>query len=119
MMISKLIIAAYVLATSGALIVLKLGAKSGAPAEFINGKLQLHLTPYTISGIALYGLSFLLYIYLISKYDLGYIIPLTTAFVYIFIFIASYFIFNEVFTVFKIIGIGLIIVGLAFLNLRS
>jgi drug/metabolite transporter (DMT)-like permease len=113
---AKIIIGLYVLATSLALVVLKLGSKSGAPAELINGKLSFNLTPYTISGVILYGLSFLIYIYLISKYDLGYIIPLTTALVYILIFTASFIIFNEVFTVMKIIGIALIVCGLLFLN---
>lgn len=116
---AKIIIAAYVLATSAALIVLKLGAKNGAPAQFINGKLHFNLTPYTIAGIALYGISFILYVYLISKYSLGYIIPLTTALVYILIFAASFFIFNEAFTLIKISGIILIIAGLTLLNLKK
>jgi drug/metabolite transporter (DMT)-like permease len=115
---SKLIIALYVLATSLALVVLKLGSKDGAPAQFTDGKLHFNLTFYTITGIVLYGISFLLYIYLISKYDLGYIIPLTTALVYILIFTASFAIFNEAFTAFKLAGIALIVVGLLFLNTR-
>jgi drug/metabolite transporter (DMT)-like permease len=117
--VSKVIIALYVLATSSALIVLKLGTKTGAPVRFLDNKLQFNFTPYTITGIALYGVSFLLYVYLISKYDLGYIIPLTTAFVYIAIFTASFFVFKEVFTATKILGIALIVAGLLFLNLKK
>lgn len=113
---SKIIIALYVLTTSLALIVLKLGTtnNSGWRIE----KLSLHINLHTILGVTLYGISFLLYIYLISKYDLGYIIPLVTAFVYILIFTASFFVFHEIFTIAKIIGISLIVAGLAFLNLR-
>ena len=117
-MMSKLIIALYVLATSSALVILKLGAKAGAPVQLLNGKIHFNITPYTVIGILLYGISFILYVYLISKYDLGYIIPLTTAFVYILIFFASFVIFNELFTLTKIIGIALIVIGLIFLNLR-
>lgn len=116
---AKIIIALYVLATSSALVVLKLGAKAGAPVQFINNRLHFNLNPYVILGIALYGTSFLIYIYLISKYDLGYIIPLTTAFVYILIFFASFAIFNEAFTAMKIIGIVLIVAGLIFLNIKK
>jgi drug/metabolite transporter (DMT)-like permease len=115
----KMIIGLYVLVTASALVVLKLGAKAGAPAEFIDGRLHFNLNPYVFAGIALYGTSFLLYIYLISKYDLGYIIPLTTGLVYALIFIASFVIFNEVFTVFKIVGIALIVLGLLLLNLKK
>lgn len=115
---SKVIIALYVLATSLALVALKYGTKAGAPVHFIDNKLQFNLNFYTVTGVALYGLSFAVYIYLISKYDLGYIIPLATAFVYIVIFIASYFIFHEVFTLLKIVGISLIILGLVLLNIK-
>lgn len=116
---AKIIISLYVLTTSSALIVLKLGAKAGAPIQFVDSKLHLNLNPYVIGGVFLYGMSFLVYVYLISKYDLGYIIPLTTALVYIFIFAASFIIFKEVFTTLKIIGIALIITGLAFLNFKK
>lgn len=115
----KILTGLYILITAAALIVLKLGSKDGAFAEFINGKLALHLTPYTVTGVILYGVSFLLYMYLISKFDLGYIIPLTTALVYVLIFIASFIIFKESFTAIKIAGIILIVVGVALLNIKA
>jgi drug/metabolite transporter (DMT)-like permease len=117
--VQKIIIAIYVLTTSLGLIVLKLGAKAGPPVEYLSKRVHFNINYYTVSGIILYALSFLFYIYLISKYDLGYIIPLAAAFVYILIFIASAIIFNEVFTVFKIAGITLIIGGLILLNLSK
>lgn len=113
---SKLIIALYVLTTSLGLVILKMGADAGVPINIANNKLTFNINAYTVSGVLLYGLSFLLYTYLISKYDLGYIIPLAASFVYILIFFASYLIFKESFTATKIAGISLIIVGLVFLN---
>jgi multidrug transporter EmrE-like cation transporter len=97
---------------------LKLGSNDGAPIRMLDGKLHLNLNPYVIGGIVLYGVSFILYTYLLSKYDLGYIIPLTTGLVYVLIFTASFFIFKEAFTAVKLLGIGLIFVGLIFLNLK-
>ena len=116
---AKIIIALYVLATSAALVVLKVSSNHGAPLQIIDGRAHFNLNWQTVLGICLYGLSFLLYTYLISKFDLGYIIPLTTALVYIIIFSASFIIFKEAFTVFKVIGIALIVVGLIFLNLKK
>lgn len=116
---SKIILALYVVATSLALISIKLSTKAGAPIQYVDNRLHFNINFYTVGGIALYGLSFALYIYLISKYELGYILPLTTAFVYIAIFIASYFIFHEVFTVVKILGIFLIMVGVMLLNVKK
>lgn len=114
--VSNLILALYVLATSAALIVLKMGASTGAPVALIENKLQFNLNPYTVSGIILYGISFVLYMYLISKFELGYIIPITAAFVYILIFVASFLIFKEIFTPAKIIGIAMIVIGLIILQ---
>ncbi len=116
---SKILISLYILATTLALVALKYGSKAGAPLSFIDHKLQFNINIYTVLGIGLYGISFVVYMYLISKYDLGYIIPLTAAFIYILIFIASYFVFHEVFTTTKIFGIGLIVIGLVFLNLKK
>src|SRR5260221_5429817 len=76
----KIMISLYVLTASLALVVLKLGSKAGAPAQLVGDRLHINLTPYTIVGIALYGLSFVLYTYLISRYELSYIIPITAAF---------------------------------------
>lgn len=108
----------YVLSTSGGLILIKLGTSNGLPVSIVDNALKLNLNPYSIIGILLYALSFVLYIYLISKFDLGYIIPLTTALVYSVIFAASFFIFHEVFTVLKIAAISLIILGVILLNIK-
>lgn len=115
----KFIIALYVLATSLGLVALKLGTTNGLPISIVENKLHLNINFYAISGIFLYGMSFLLYIFLISKYDLGYIIPLVTALVYIIIFVASFLIFKESFTLLKIIAIVLIVAGLVLLNLQK
>lgn len=115
-MANKIILMLYVLSTSLALIVLKIGAREGAPASLVDGRLQFNFNVYTASGIILYGLSFLTYMYLISKHDLGYIIPLTTALVYIVIFTASFLIFKEPFTALKVAAIVLIIGGVLLLS---
>ena len=90
----KIILALYVITTSLALVILKLGTDHGAPLSIVESKLHVNINFFTIAGVLLYGVSFLTYIYLISKYDLGYIIPLTTAFVYVIIFTASYLVFK-------------------------
>lgn len=113
---SKLILALYVLATSLGLILLKLGTVDGAPLKFSEGALQFNFRAASIAGIGLYGISFLLYISLISQYNLGYIVPLTTAFVYVVVFVASVVIFKETFTIAQIMGIVFILCGLFLLN---
>ena len=109
----------YVLATSLGLILLKLGSNHGAVVEFVSNKLAFNLTFTNTIGIILYGISFVIYTYLISKNDLGYIIPLTTALVYIIIFLSSFFIFRESFTLMKVAAIFLIMLGVFLLNHKS
>ena len=115
-MLSSIALVSYVLSTALGLVFVKLGTGDGLPIRFVEGKLSFNFNFYVIAGVLLYGTSFLLYVYLISKNDLGYIIPLTTALVYVLIFIASYFIFHEVFTGLKIVGVFLILVGIILLN---
>lgn len=113
---SIILLISYVLSTSLGLILIKLGTAGGAPISIVENSLKFNLNLYVISGIILYGISFALYIYLISKFDLGFIIPLTTALVYSIIFLASFFIFHEAFTLIKIAAISLIIFGVILLN---
>ncbi len=113
---AKIILLLYVLTTSLALVFLKMGSNSGALIGFTGGKLTFNFQLLSLVGIFLYGTSFLLYTYLIAKFDLGYIIPFATAFVYVAIFIASYFIFHEAFTALKVVGIALILSGIVLLN---
>jgi len=117
--VSNLLLLLYVVTTSLGLVILKLGAASGMPIQYSDNRLQFNLNPYTVGGLILYGISFALYVYLISKFDLGYIIPFAAAFVYIVIFVASYFVFKEAFTTTKVIGIALILGGIIFLNFKK
>lgn len=118
-LMDKLLIISYVLTTAGGLVLLKLGTSGAGFISIIDGKFALNISALTIIGILLYGISFLLYIILISKYSLGYIVPLTTALVYSLVFLASYFVFKEGFTAVKLLAIVLIMGGVILLNSTS
>ncbi len=113
---SNVILLLYVFATSFGLIVLKLGTRESSPTIGLASGLPVNISWMTLLGILLYGISFLLYVYLISKYDLSYILPLTASLAYIVVFLASYFILKEPFTAAKVTGAFLIMFGLFFLN---
>jgi len=115
----NIILLIYAAMSSAGLIFLKLGSETAPPISFIEGKLHLNLGVYIILGVLLYGLSFIVYTYLISKNDLGYIIPVSTALVYIFIFTASFILFKEAFTAVKILAIALILGGVILLNVNK
>lgn len=112
-----ILILLYAITSVSALVFLKFASKNGPPFQFLDNKFHFNLSLFTALGIFLFGISFILYTYLISKYDLGYIIPLLTALVYILIFIASYFFFQEAITIVKICGVILILGGITMLSL--
>lgn len=114
-----LMMIAYALTASGGLALIKIGSKSGALISFVNNRLELNVTVHSIIGIVLYVASFLLYLYLISKFDLSYIIPLSTALVYIFIFAFAVTIFGESLTLIKTLAIILILIGVFILNITG
>lgn len=116
---STILLILYVIATASGLVFIKLGTSNGVPVSVVDNAVKFNINPQIVLGIILYAVSFILYIYLISKFQLGFIIPLTTALVYILVFLASYFIFHEVFTVLKVAAIALIVTGVIILSLNK
>ena len=51
----------YILATSLALILLKFASATGAPINYIEGKIHFNINPFTIFGLILYAISFVAY----------------------------------------------------------
>lgn len=110
------ILTMYVILSSSALIIIKLGAQAERKSFSFLG---FNLNFWLISGIIMYGISFLIYLYLISKYDLGFIIPLLAAFVYIFVFFGAFFVLHEQFTLLKVAAIVLILTGVILLGVSN
>lgn len=73
---------------------------------------NVSITLTTIAGIIAYGVSFFLYIILLSKFDLSFISPLTVGIVYVLLMLTAVFFFGEQFTILKTIGCVLILAGI-------
>lgn len=116
---STIILALYVVTATCALLALKLGTSNGLPIGYSGNQFFFNINVYIVVGFLLYGVSFLTYMYLVAKNDLGYIIPLAASFVYILLFIGSYILFKEVFTAGKIVGIALILGGIIILSMNK
>jgi multidrug transporter EmrE-like cation transporter len=63
-----------------------------------------------MTGLLLYGTSFILWVKVLSKLDLSYAYPLVSL-GYVMIVLFSYFFFHESITAFRLLGICLIIAG--------
>ncbi len=96
-----------------------LGITASAVAQILlkisaskNGEeMSLFLNNYVIGGIAFYGVSFLLYIYILKFFPLSSISPVMVGGTTALIILASYFM-GESITLFKLAGIFLIMLGI-------
>jgi multidrug transporter EmrE-like cation transporter len=70
---------------------------------------------FLLGGIFFYGISFLLWIIVLSKTKLSFAYPITSI-NFILVVIASYYLFGEKLILFQYLGIVLIILGVFFLS---
>lgn len=110
-----LILTSIIMGAAGQ-ILLKMGAnKLGSIDTSLGGLFSIFKNFYIWIGLTLFGLSFLLWVMILTKNDLSYVYPMVSI-SYIVIILASKFLFNEPFTLNKIIGIIAIISGVFIIN---
>jgi multidrug transporter EmrE-like cation transporter len=78
--------------------------------NFFNIFLSILTNIPVMSGIIVYGISFLIWIKVLSKVELSYAYPMVSL-GYVLIIIFSYFIFKENVTITRIFGVVIIIIG--------
>lgn len=106
----------YVVLSSAGLILFKLGS-SNLSVQLQNQLFSVNISLTTILGLVCYLISFVLWMVIIGKSDISYIVPLGVACTNIAILLGSYFILNETISLNSVIGAGIIIVGIIIMNL--
>jgi len=110
-----------VMALSQAL--LKLGTNGIGVFQFKAAKdvfafiFQVIKNPYILVSVLLMSSSFFLWMYILSRFKLGVVFPLT-ALTYVFVALISFFVFGERLSYFNYFGIMLIASGVFFLLYR-
>lgn len=112
-----LLIAIYMILSASGLILFKKGTENQMAIFIAQGTINIKIGIYAILGILSYGCSFLMYLFLVSKYNLSYIVPVTTGLMYVIIFMASAMIFKESITILHIIGAIIVLVGVILINI--
>lgn len=109
------------LAASGQ-IMLKLGVKAvRLPGDALAHPLQLTsalLSPFIIIGIGLFAASVILWLAAINGQELSRVYPMA-ALGYVLVTIASVKLFGDEMTVYKLVGLALIIAGVSILQIHS
>ncbi|MGV2884438.1 hypothetical protein [Paenibacillus sp. ALJ109b] len=73
--------------------------------------LKMVSSPYIWTGAFMYGISFIFYIFALSKGELGRVSPVSQALTTLGIVAVSILIFHEPLTAFKVLGVILLIAG--------
>ena len=114
-----LLVALYLILTIAGLILYKYGATKDFNISIINGIFNIKLSLISILGLLCYLSSFLIYILILPKFNLSYIMPITSAISYIGIFILSALVLKETITSNGIIGAFIILVGIIIMNIHK
>lgn len=109
----------YIIAAVAGSTLIKYGSEINAKSLFVIPVVNMSISLITLLGIAAYGLSFLLYIVLLTRFELSFISPLLIAFVYVLLMITAFVIFKEAFTTLKILGCSLILIGIILIMLKQ
>ena len=74
--------------------------------------LKVVTSGYVWSGLLLYGAAFVLYLYILSKYEVSYIAPITMSLIFVLLLLFSTWFLHESFTAKKAIGIVVVAAGI-------
>ena len=108
---NAVLILLYIVFAVGGSTLIKYGGISKAASLITIPIVHVHLSVISLLGIFCYGLSFIFYIFLLNKLDLSFLSPITIGVVYVLLMGTAVVVFDEQFTLAKIIGCTLILVG--------
>ncbi|WP_026884427.1 EamA family transporter [Clostridium akagii] len=106
----------YLICTVAGLVFIKMGSQNTGIVLKSN-VLSIDINVILILGFLFYIISFLLWIKILKGNSLSYIVPITTGLSQILILIASVLVFKENITMFKGVGVIIVLVGVIVINL--
>ncbi len=107
----------YVILSTSGLILFKLGS-SNLTIGLSKSIFSMNIPFLSLLGLLCYLCSFLLWMYLISKSEISFIVPLGVAVTNIAVLIGSYVILKESISGAAIVGTLLIIIGVIVMNIK-
>lgn len=105
----------YVILSSSGIILFKLGS-ADLSIKMINNQLNMNFPTLSILGLMCYLVSFILWMIIISKSDVSFIVPLGLGLTNVLILLGSTFVLKEEINMYGIIGIILILGGTILIN---
>jgi len=118
-MINILFMVLYVCLTVSGLILFKLGSNSLQIGVIAKGTINMQINFVSLIGIGCYLCSFIIYLFLISKNALSFLMPVMTGIVYISVLIASIFILKEKISLISLVGSLFILIGVILMVIKG
>lgn len=117
--LNYILIAIYLILSVSGLVLFKLGCEKDFLVSISTGVFSLKISLLSILGLACYMCSFLMYMFLISKFEMTYIVPISTGITQVLTFILAVLVFKESITLSKIAGTAFILIGVAIINFKK
>jgi multidrug transporter EmrE-like cation transporter len=117
-MLNYFLFALYIALSALGLLFIKAGGNDlafGINSGILNLKINLKM----LLGMFFYVCSFLLFTYIMPKFNLTYIYPLAAGILYVIIVIAGVFILKETVTLWQYAGIAFILIGVIAMNIKK
>ncbi len=112
------LVSGYLVATTLAIVLFKQGAAKST-WSIAGGSFSGHIDGRAIVGVAVYLVSFALWLAVLSARPVAYIVPLATALVHVSIILSAVFFLHERVSWTQLAGVGLVIVGAALIAIKS
>ncbi|MBU2578427.1 hypothetical protein KKA69_06440 [Patescibacteria group bacterium] len=112
-----LIVGAYLILTVLGLIFMKIGGNAFL-LNIANHKFNLEIGWWSLLGMIFYMISFLLWVIILPRFNLSYIMPIAIGIVQVLTLAAALLIFHEKITVFNLLGVGLVVAGVVIMNIK-
>ena len=109
----------YIIFSVSGSTLLKFGSSESVKSLITVPFINMSVSGFTILGFFFYGLSFVFYTILLSKFDLSFISPVTVGLVYVLLMITAFVFFKEQITGFKLLGSSLILIGVLLMIVKK
>ncbi len=114
-----ILVTIYVILSSLGLVFFKLGVKKEFFFNYNSGNINLGVNIFSVVGLSFYVFSFLMYLFIASKFNLTYIAPISMGLISISTLVFSVLILKETIGLFNIISFVLILSGILIANIKQ
>lgn len=113
----SILVILYIFLTILGLVLMKFGGNTGS-IEFVSSSFNFSISIISLMGFVAYIVSFFLFTNIVVKFDLSYIVPISSGLVQVFTLISGFTIFKENITIKGIVGALFVIAGIVIMNIK-